>query len=499
MDKIQLVDVGSIIPNKLKLSIYKVPENYDEIVSNISEVGIVEPLILNSENVIISGNLRLQIALELGIMKVPVIYQDVPEELMDIVAISTNQHRIKSYSEILKEIQFFESKFNIKQGSRTDLNPQAKKIKDEIFAGIGVNTKKKLKIIDKIAKEIYGDNSFEYKRTWLNLDSGKQSLDGVYQHLLDQKKKIHNKSVVPEKYTINKKNYKIFNHSSEDMSELETGSIDSIITSPPYFQMVSYGNVNELGQEKEVDTYIENLLNIFSECYRILKDTGSCFVNINDCVSDSRYQLVPYKFVIGMVKQGWLLNDQLIWIKTNPTYTRGKRSVRSHEEIYHFTKSTEFYYDDSWLKRLIDVENAISYGTKKTSPKLKSGLDFRNNILITNVSSTQELRKKALNEGFHLTHKATFPEDIVEVCGNLSTKPMDKIVDPFSGTSVTGQWCRDNFRKYFGFEVNPQFVMAAEIRYKESLSWDEKVLMRLEESRQEWLRKRKKSQNTLNQ
>ena len=58
--------------------------------------------------------------------------------------------------------------------------------------------------------------------------------------------------------------------------------------------MVSYGNVNELGQEKEVDMYIENLLKIFSECYRILKDTGSCFVNINDCVSDSRYQkLVP--------------------------------------------------------------------------------------------------------------------------------------------------------------------------------------------------------------
>ena len=142
MDEIQLVDVSSIIPNKLKLSIYRFPKNYEEIVDNISNVGIVEPLILNMDNVIISGNLRLDIALELGIEKVPVIYQDVPNELMDIISISTNQHRIKSYSEILKEIQFFESKFNIKQGSRTDLNLQAQKIKDELFAGIGVNTKK---------------------------------------------------------------------------------------------------------------------------------------------------------------------------------------------------------------------------------------------------------------------------------------------------------------------------------------------------------------------
>jgi hypothetical protein len=46
MGEIQLVDVGSIIPNKLKLSIYKIPENYEEIVDNISNVGIVEPLIL---------------------------------------------------------------------------------------------------------------------------------------------------------------------------------------------------------------------------------------------------------------------------------------------------------------------------------------------------------------------------------------------------------------------------------------------------------------------
>ena|ERR1035438_731339 len=145
---------SSLIPNKTKLDMYQVPENYDLIKSNIKEHGIIEPLIVNKEtNVLISGNLRLQIAIELNIEKVPVIFKELEEKEMDIKSISTNQTRIKSYFEILKEIQFFEEHYKVKKGARTDLDPKLKEIKekrDKFLKSVSRDTRDKVKMIDQL-------------------------------------------------------------------------------------------------------------------------------------------------------------------------------------------------------------------------------------------------------------------------------------------------------------------------------------------------------------
>ena len=71
-------------------------------------------------------------------------------------------------------------------------------------------------------------------------------------------------------------------------------------------------------------------------------------------------QLYPQRFVVEMLKSGsWILNDEIIWTKTNPKYSPGKRSVRSHEYIFHFVKSKNFYYDDSWLDGVDDKTNTF--------------------------------------------------------------------------------------------------------------------------------------------
>jgi DNA modification methylase len=166
-----------------------------------------------------------------------------------------------------------------------------------------------------------------------------------------------------------------------------------------------------------------------------------------------------------MLEQGWILNDELLWIKNNPTYTRGKRSVRSHEPIFHFVKSSDFYYNDAWIKDLTDKEDKISYGINKSSPKVKSGLDFREGVLTTNVSNTSDLRTKCKEEeGFYLTHSATFPIDVPAICGFLTTQEGGTILDPFSGTSTVGLFARSNNRKYIGYDLNPEFIKASEVR-----------------------------------
>jgi len=115
-DKITQVNPSTLIPNKTKIDIYQRPENYEEIKLNIEKHGILEPLLVNKKtNVIISGNLRLQIAIELGLEEIPVIFQVINEKEMSVKSISTNQQRVKSYP--------------VKKGQRTDLNPELKKSK----------------------------------------------------------------------------------------------------------------------------------------------------------------------------------------------------------------------------------------------------------------------------------------------------------------------------------------------------------------------------------
>lgn len=467
-DIITQVNPSTLIPNQTKLDMYQVPSNYEEIKSNIEEHGIIEPLIVDRDtNVLISGNLRLQIALELGLKKVPVIYKDVEKNEIDIKSISTNQQRIKSYSEILKEIEFFEQHYKIKKGQRTDLNPELREIKEKRDAFLKTysrTTREKVKAIATLAAEIHGKDSENFKGVFKSIDNGKTTLNGLYQHLLDVKQRKHNAEVIPQNYEILRENTKIYNHSSEDMHEVEDESVHAIITSPPYFKMRDYGNAeDELGQEREVELYLLNLMKIFKECYRVLRKDGSLFVNLNDCVLGGQYQAVPHLFVYEMRKLGWILNDEILWIKNNPTYTRGKRSVRSHEPIFHFVKSSDFYYDDSWLKDIEDEEDKVSYGTTKSSPKLKSGMDYRDGVLETNVASTRELREKCKEEGFHLTHSATFPIRVPEICGLLSTREGDTILDCFTGTSTVGKFALGNRRKFIGFELNPEFIKASEI------------------------------------
>jgi hypothetical protein len=160
------------------------------------------------------------------------------------------------------------------------------------------------------------------------------------------------------------------------MSQLEDKSVASIVTSPPYFSMRDYGNgENELGLEKDHEDYINNLINIFKECRRVLKDDGSLMVNINEKVENGSYRGVVHQFVGMMLNNGWDLNDEIIWLKNNPVYTGGNRTVRSHEYIFHFVKKgcTDFFYDVELAKKVSDPNGFCVYG-KDNKPKFFSGM-----------------------------------------------------------------------------------------------------------------------------
>ncbi len=477
MNKLQVPNVSVVAPQMLKKnstthSMYVVPVNYEEIRNNIRKFGLLTPLLVNFEYEIISGNLRHQIAMDLGLEEVPVVFIDAPEEMKAVLSVSTNQFRVKSMVEIASEIRFYDEYYSVGRGRRTDLSPQMKVVKDEkdtAYKSVGQYKINKIKSIEKKVIELHGNNIEILNKELSKIDKEETTLNELDKKLDRELLKKNNKVVIPTQYEYITEKVKIYNSSCGDLYHLEDASIQTAITSPPFFKMRDYGTgKNQLGLEKDVMDFINNLCDLFEDTKRVLKNDGSLFVNINDCVIDGQYQSVPELFLIEMRRRGWRYVDQYLWLKSNVQFTHGKRSVRNYEPIFHFVKSAEYFFNDTWLSEFVDENNSMSMGTKMKYPKLVSGLNFRDNILKSAGSNTLELRKKCLTMGnFLMEHSATFPLSLPLIFVLSTSKPGDTILDMFNGTASTGEVSVLTNRKYVGYELNPQFIMASEVRLSE--------------------------------
>ncbi len=464
-----------ISPLKLRGSdevsnLYSIPENYESMRENISKVGIFTPLHV-IEGVVVSGNLRLRIAKELGLKLVPVIFLPKQNISAKLMAVSYGQQRIKKYSEILKEYEILEAEYPVGKGCRTDLNPEMKK-NAEKKKSLNISKSKiyKLKTIKALAKELYGEETNSLAEIWSQIDSEKTSLNSIEKGLKREKVIRENAINIPSEYELMTDRAKVYNKSCENMSELADNSIACIMTSPPYFGMRDYGTgKDQRGLERDINEYIKGLLNDFKDCSRVLKDDGSLWVNINEPVIDGEYYSISHQFAIAMRKEGWKLNDEIVWIKKNPVFTQAKRSVRSHEYIFHFVKSSKYSYDVSWLRGLTDPNDLISYGTSAKMSNLISGMDFRDTIIRTNGNNMNHLRKDCKEQGFNLTHSAGYPISIPLIAILTTSKVGDTILDIYSGTSTTGEAALRTKRKYVGYETKPEFVMASEVRLRKHL------------------------------
>ena len=464
------VDPNNLKENEVSKKLYSIPENYEMMKENISQFGILEPLIV-TDNVVESGNLRLQIARELELEKIPVIYQAKKDIKAEILAVSHGQQRVKKYSEILAEYEILEAEYPVGKGCRTDLDPAKKNNADKKKAlNISKAKLNQLKNIKVLAKELYCDNITEYNKVWANVDSEKYSINSVLKGLKRTKAILENEFVIPESFELISDKAKVYNKSCEDMNELADQSVSCIITSPPYFQMRDYGTGKEQrGLENDVDSYINGLITDFKDCKRVLKSEGSLWVNLTEAVVDGRYNAIPHRFVLEMIKEGWIFNDEWIWVKNNPNFTQAKRAVRSHEYIFHFVKSTSYHYDVSWLNEVTDPNDLISYGTTGKISNLMSSMDFRENIIRTNSNNMEKLRRDCKEKGFNLTHNAAFPINIPLIAILTSTKVGDTILDIYSGTSTTGEAALATKREYVGYEIKPEFVMASKVRLENYL------------------------------
>jgi hypothetical protein len=183
----KLVNPNELLVNDEKLTILGRSKNYSEIYDSIEKQGIITPLLVNKSNYVISGNLRLIIALELNMDSIPVNYVNIDESDM-VTILNTDITREKTLKEKLIMYFILRDKYHITQGCRTDLDSDKKEQKTEFDKNqpLTVNDKRILKRL----REIYTEDEILNAIDDVKLSGKKVSLFNVEKYLKDKKSKI---------------------------------------------------------------------------------------------------------------------------------------------------------------------------------------------------------------------------------------------------------------------------------------------------------------------
>lgn len=230
------------------------------------------------------------------------------------------------------------------------------------------------------------------------------------------------------------------------LEQLDDRSVDAVVTSPPYLRQRHYGDndVDEIGREDTVEEYLANLMSVFDHVKRILRPTGSVWINIGDKANDSggaggdwstlgrttkrtgsgpgrfrddrfadgTFLDVPARFAGALVDRGWRLRLPIVWDKGReaPESLRHVGRPRwSHEMIYLFTPYRR-------------PHRALDRGQRtKFYP---SGLVETGSVWHFPPGGNGD------------PHLAPFPDELARRCILPSTLPGDTVLDPFSGSGT---------------------------------------------------------------
>lgn len=180
------------------------------------------------------------------------------------------------------------------------------------------------------------------------------------------------------------------------LSKMDDNSIDCCVTSPPYYGLRDYGHPDQIGLEETPKRYVEKLVNVFSEVKRVLKSTGTLWLNLGDSyagsgcgrngngeigILNSKIQRsnqganignlhgilktgeglkpkdligIPWLVAFALRADGWYLRQDIIWHKPNPMpESVTDRCTKSHEYIFLLSKSSKYYYDADAIKQTV--------------------------------------------------------------------------------------------------------------------------------------------------
>lgn len=258
----------------------------------------------------------------------------------------------------------------------------------------------------------------------------------------------------------------------ETLRLLPSGSVDCVVTSPPYFWMRDYGEERQQGLEPTPGEYIAGMVEVFTEVRRVLADDGTLWLNVGDAYSQRKairrsshqdglhpvlgkrptwresradgrarmsyeniingravpeksLMLLPERIAMGMVDAGWMLRNKITWAKTFclPDPVTDRLAVRS-EPLFLFSKSPRYYFDRTASEDYGDVWRLSASGG--------AGI-----------------------------HTASYPTALPERCIRLGCKPGGTVLDPYAGSGTTGKAALDNGYQFVGIDLSLPYLTQA--------------------------------------
>lgn len=255
----------------------------------------------------------------------------------------------------------------------------------------------------------------------------------------------------------------VIGDSREVLKQLPDGCCQCCVTSPPYWSLRDYGIAGQIGLEPSFHEYLGDLIEIFGQVRRVLRDDGVLWLNIGDSYTSGNRTWrapdkknagramdirpptpdglkpkdligVPWRLAFALQEAGWYLRAEIIWNKPNCQPESVKdRPTRCHENLFLFSKSERYHYD----------------------PQAVRGPNGRN------LRTVWDIKTQPTNGA----HFATFPPGLVEPCLALGSREEDLILDPFLGSGTTGLVARRMKRRFLGIELNPHYAHLAENRF----------------------------------
>ena len=293
-------------------------------------------------------------------------------------------------------------------------------------------------------------------------------------------------------------------------------SVNMCVTSPPYYGLRDYNVSNQIGLEQTPDEYIANLVSVFREVWRVMRDDGTLWVNIGDSYTSdgfnrnsvklgsgiqadqraknseyekqtaprgSRYYIncglknkdligIPWMLAFALRADGWYLRSDIIWAKKNCMPESVKdRPTKSHEYIFLLSKSARYYYDHEAIKEpsvsFDDSQNHTSNGKKNIVGNMSDrGVTRTTEGLNLKAQSEKTKAKRNKRDVWFVStkpykgaHYATFNPELIEPC-ILAGCPEDGIVlDPFVGSGTTIETAIRHRRKGVGLDLSMKYLI----------------------------------------
>lgn len=264
---------------------------------------------------------------------------------------------------------------------------------------------------------------------------------------------------------------------------LPPGTVDCVVTSPPYFGLRDYGVEGQYGSEADPLGYIQHMVELFDEIKRVLAPDGTVWLNIGDSYAmrpggfggdpkhkkDTAFQrvssgdrpaknalLIPWRVALALQDAGWILRNSIIWAKPNamPESVTDRLSQK-YEPMFMLTKSTSYYFDLPAV-----MERAVG----QVEPRNAPGSDLG----VVDVEPVSSVAGEVLrNPGdvwaiptapFRGAHTAPMPPKLALRCIQAGCKPGGVVLDPFNGSGTSGFVATRTGRRYIGIDISEEYL-----------------------------------------